>query len=86
VLVDGVARSRFDLTDRGQLQIELAEGDKLIELKGVDEDGELLLGTQLISYTDGTFEFSKVIQSFSNGKLGLTVSPVPVPAMRPVLF
>jgi hypothetical protein len=77
VIIDGQELSRFELTDSGQLQIELNEGAKLIELRGVDEVGDLLLGTHLISYAKEAFESSKVVQSFNNGRLGLMVSPIP---------
>jgi len=53
------------------------EGAKLVELRGVDEGGDLLLGTHLISYANEAFESSKVVQSFNNGRLGLMVSPIP---------
>lgn len=76
ILVDGREHSEFDLTGSGQMQIELAEGAKLIEIRGADEEGELLLGTHLISYADEAFKFSKVVQSFNNGRLGLMVSPI----------
>jgi hypothetical protein len=77
VVVDGLERSRFDLTGSDQLQTELAGGAKLIEIKGVDEGGDLLLGTHLISYADEAFEFTKVVQTLNNGELGLMVSPIP---------
>ena len=77
VVVDGLERSHFDLTGSRPLQIELAEGAKLIEIREVGEGGDLLLGTHLISYADQAFEFSKVVQSFNNGQLGLMVSPLP---------
>ncbi|MBZ5509069.1 MAG: hypothetical protein LAO78_26725 [Acidobacteriia bacterium] len=77
VVVDGLERSQFDLAGSGQMQIELAEGAKLIEIRGVDEEGDLLLGTHLISYADEAFESSKVVRSFNNGQLGLMVSPIP---------
>src|SRR5579859_441712 len=76
VVVDGLERSQFDLAGTGHLQIELAEGAKLIEIKGVDEQGDLLLGTHLISYTGEAFEFSKVMQYFKNGRLSFMVSPI----------
>ncbi|MGA2217110.1 MAG: hypothetical protein ABSG51_03440 [Terracidiphilus sp.] len=76
VVVDGQEQARFDLSVPCRLQIELREGAKLIEIRGEDEDGELLLGTQLISHADGVFEFSKSLLSFSNGRARLTVSPL----------
>jgi hypothetical protein len=77
VVVDGMERSRFDLTGSEQLKIELAEGAKLIEIRGMDEEGELLLGTHLVAYAGEGFELSRVVQSLNNGQLGLTISPVP---------
>jgi hypothetical protein len=77
VVVDGLERSQFDLTDSGQLQIELGEGTKVIEIRGVDEEGDLLLGTHLISYAGESFTFSKVRLSLNSGRLGLAVSPSP---------
>jgi hypothetical protein len=77
VVVDGQEHSQFDLTGSDQLQIELAEGAKLIEIRGEDEEGDLLLAAHMLSYAGETFELSKVVQSFHNGQLGLMVSPFP---------
>lgn len=77
VVVDGMELSRFDLADPGEVQIELKEGAKLIEIRGVDDGGEFLLGTHLISYAGEAFESSRVVQSLHNGQLGLMVSPIP---------
>lgn len=77
VIVDGTESSRFDLTSSAQLQIELADGARLIEIRGIDEDGEILLGTHLISYADQAFESSKIFQSLRNGQLRLEISPNP---------
>jgi|SRR5712671_760092 hypothetical protein len=76
VVVDGQESSRFDLAGSGQIQIELADGAKLIEIRGVDDEGDLLLGTHLVSYADEAFVSSKVVQSFNNGELGLEISPI----------
>jgi hypothetical protein len=76
VLVDGLERSQFDLTGSGQVQIDLAEGAKLIEIRGADEEGELLLGAHLVSYAGEAFNFSKVVQSFKSGRMELMVSPI----------
>ena len=77
VIVDGVEQSQFGLKASGHLQVELAEGAKLIEIRGEDAEGSLLLAAHVISYAGDSFEFSKVTQSLNNGKLALTVSPLP---------
>jgi phenylpyruvate tautomerase PptA (4-oxalocrotonate tautomerase family) len=76
VVVDSQESSRFDLTGSGQIQIELAAGARLIEIHGIDNEGDLLLGTHLVSYVDEAFVSSKVVQSFTNGDLGLEISPI----------
>jgi hypothetical protein len=77
VVVDGVEQSQFCLEASGRLQIELAAGAKLIEIRGEDAEGGLLLAAHVISYAGESFQFSKVTQSLNNGKLDLTVSPLP---------
>ena len=77
VVVDGLELSHFDLAGSGELQLELEEGAKLVEIWGADEAGSLLLGTHLISYAGEAFAFSKVMQSLSNGKLDLMIAPIP---------
>ena len=77
IVVDGRERCGIDLTTGRQLQIELVEGAKLIEIRGRDEKGDLLLSTHLISYAREAFELSKVVLPFQDGQLSLTVSPLP---------
>jgi hypothetical protein len=76
VLVDGQKLSRFDLTCPDQMQIELEHGVKLIEIRGADESGDLLLATHRVAYAHGAFQSSSVVQSFRNGQLALIVSPI----------
>jgi hypothetical protein len=76
IVIDGVEHSQLDLTQKRQLQIEIQAGASLIEIRGEDDRGDLLLATHLISYADNAFEFSRNTAVLSNGKLKFGVTPV----------
>jgi hypothetical protein len=76
VVIDGIKRSKLDLTPLHELRIELEEGVKLIEIIGLGKTGEVLLGTHIISYVNGSFGFSKVFLPLASGQLELIISPL----------
>jgi hypothetical protein len=76
IVIDGVEHSQLDLTQKKQLQIEVAAGASLIEIRGEDDRGDLLLATHLISYAANAFEFSRDTAVLSNGTLKLGVTPI----------
>jgi hypothetical protein len=76
IFVDGVEYSRLALTRRGQVFFELEAGQRLIEIRGRDEAGEMLLGTHLISYVNGAFASANAFLFLTNGRLDLAIAPV----------
>lgn len=52
VLVDGVELGRIQMDRPTATQFELAEGSKLVEFWGQHENGELLLATYLLQYSE----------------------------------
>lgn len=76
VIVDGVPRAQLDLVSKGQLQINIEEGANLVEIRGEDDHGSLLLATHFISYAENAFEFSKATAVLNNSRLELSISPV----------
>jgi hypothetical protein len=76
VVIDGVEHSRLDLTQKSQLQIEVQAGASLIEIRGEDDRGALVLATHIIPYSDNAFEFSSGTVMLANGKLKFAVTPI----------
>lgn len=76
ILIDGVEHTQIDLTQKSQVQIALEMGANLIELRGEDERGELLLATHVISYANGAFDYSSATAALSSGKLKFEVTPM----------
>lgn len=76
IFIDGVEHTRFDLTQKPQLQIALEAGASLIEVRGEDDRGALLLTTHVISYANNAFEFSTATAQLSSGKLRFEVTPI----------
>jgi hypothetical protein len=76
IFIDGAEHSQVDLSKQSQLQIELEAGASLIEVRGDDERGELLLATHVISYARGTFDQSRATAALTSGKLKFEVTPV----------
>jgi hypothetical protein len=83
ILIDGVEHAQFDLTQKHQLQVGLDAGASLIEIRGNDEHGDLLLATHLIPYVNNTFESSKGIAKLGAGELEFRVIPVATVGERP---
>src|SRR5260370_5283310 len=76
LLIDGMEHKQFDLTEKGQLQVEVDAGASLIEIRGEDDQGDLLLATHVISYAENAFESSGGSAIIGRGKLKFTVAPV----------
>jgi hypothetical protein len=76
ILIDGVEHTQIDLTQKSQVQIALEMGANLIEVRGEDERGELLLATHVISYANDAFDYSGAIATLSSGKLKFEVTPI----------
>jgi hypothetical protein len=83
VVIDNEERTRLDLTEKRRWQVEMKAGDCLIEIRGEDDGGQLVLATHLISYVNNNFEFSKAIAMFKRARLKLQVTPGATQAQRP---
>src|SRR5215831_19514388 len=75
IIIDGVECSSLVLSQHGHVALELEAGQRLIEMRGRDDDGEMLLGTHLISYVNGTFASAKGFLMLTNGRLDLVIAP-----------
>jgi hypothetical protein len=82
IMIDGVEHSRFDLTQKHQLQVGLEAGASLIEIRGSDERGDLLLATHFIPYANNTFESSRGLAKLGTGELKFEVIPVATGGQR----
>src|SRR6185312_12811685 len=67
ILIDGVEQAHVDLRQQPHFQIALEAGASLIEIRGEDERGELLLATHVISYLDDAFDSSAANATLSSG-------------------
>jgi hypothetical protein len=76
IAIDGVEHTRLDLSQKAQVEIGLEAGASLIEIRGEDERGELLLATHVISYENNTFEPTRATATLKNGKLKFGVTPI----------
>jgi hypothetical protein len=47
IIIDGVEHAQLDLAQKSQLQIGLEAGASLIEIRGKDDHGDLLLATHI---------------------------------------
>lgn len=77
ILVDAVECARLDLFGACERRVEIVEGARLLEIWSHDRDGELLLATHLISFSERQV-FAPVSMHFrlkSAGTLALTISP-----------
>src|SRR5262249_8188636 len=59
IAIDGVQHTRLDLSQMAQVEIGLEAGASLMEIRGEDDRGELLLATHLISFTNNAFEATR---------------------------
>jgi hypothetical protein len=83
IMIDGVEHAQLDLTQKHQLQVGLDAGASLIEIRGNDEEGDLLLATHFIPYANNTFESSRGMAKLGAGKLEFKVIPVATGGQRP---
>ena len=75
IFIDGMEQTQFDVTQKSQIQIGLEAGASLIEVRGEDERGELLLATHVISYANDAFDSSAASARLSSGNLKFEVTP-----------
>ena len=83
IMIDGVEHAQLDLAQKHQLQIGLDAGATLIEIRGRDERGDLLLATHFIPYVNNTFESSRGTAKLGPGELEFKVIPVATVGQRP---
>ncbi len=83
IMIDGVEHAQLDLTQKHQLQVGLDAGASLIEIRGRDERGDLLLATHFIPYANDTFESSRGTAKLGAGELEFKVIPVATVGQRP---
>jgi hypothetical protein len=76
IVVDGVEHTRLNLTQESQVQIGLEAGASLIEVRGQDESGEIVLATHAISYANNAFESARALTRVSGGELKFEITPV----------
>jgi len=79
IVVDGVEHTRLNLTQESQVQIGLEAGASLIEVRGQDESGEIVLATHAISYASNAFESARALTRVSGGELKFEITPVIAP-------
>jgi hypothetical protein len=75
LLVDGAGVADLDLREDHQLTFETGPGAGLIEVRGRDGSGDVLLATHFISYADDAAEASKSLVDMRPGKLEIAVTP-----------
>jgi hypothetical protein len=83
IIIDGVEHAQLDLTQKHQLQVGLEAGASLIEIRGEDKRGDLLLATYFIPYTNNAFEFSRGTAGLGAGELKVEITPVATGGQRP---
>jgi len=79
IFIDSMEYTNIDLTQNSQLQIALEAGASLIEVRGEDEHGELLLATHVVSYAEDAFDISRATAKLGSGKLKFEVTPIAIP-------
>jgi hypothetical protein len=83
IIIDGVEHGQLDLTQKPQSQVGLEVGASLIEIRGSDERGDLLLATHFIPYANNAFESSTGTAKLGAGELEFEVIPVATGEQRP---
>jgi hypothetical protein len=83
IIIDGVEHAQLDLAQKSQLQIALDAGASLIEIRGKDDHGDLLLATHFIPYANNAFAFSRATAGLGRGKLKFEVTPIATRGQRP---
>src|SRR5207302_6968270 len=82
IMIDGMEHAQLDLTQKHGLQVGLDAGATLIEIRGRDEHGDLLLATHFIPYVNNTFESSRGTAKLGPGELEFKVIPVATVGQR----
>jgi hypothetical protein len=82
IIIDGLEHAQLDLTQKAQLQIGLEAGASLVEIRGQDDRGDLLLATHFIPYANNGFEFSRGTAILSNGTLKFEITPIATRGQR----
>jgi hypothetical protein len=83
IIIDGVEHAQLDLTQKHQSQVGLEAGASLIEIRGRDEDGDLILATHFLLYANDTFESSRGTAKLGSGELEFKVIPVATGGQKP---
>ena len=83
IIIDGVKHAQLDLTQKQLLQLGLEVGSSLIEIRGEDEHGDLLLATYFIPYANDAFEFSRGTARLGADELKVEITPVATGGQRP---
>jgi len=83
IIIDGVEDAQLDLTQKPQLQVGIEAGASLIEIRGIDKHGDLLLATHFIPYANNTFDSSRGTAKLSAGELEFEITPVGTGEHRP---
>jgi hypothetical protein len=78
ILINGAERVALDLGRTSQAEIALEAGDSLIEVRGQDERGELLLATHMVRYTNSDFDHASDAASLNAGRLKFETTPLAV--------
>jgi hypothetical protein len=82
IMIDGVEHVQLDLTQKHQLQVGLEAGASLIEIRGSDERGDLLLATHFIPYANNAFQTSRGTAQLGASELEFAVIPVATKGQR----
>jgi hypothetical protein len=83
IAIDGMEHTRLDLAQRAQVEIGLEAGASLIEIRGEDDRGELLLASHLISYENNAFEATRATATLRSGKLKFGITPIATLGLGP---
>jgi len=75
ILIDGVERGRLGLAEARQLHLSLEAGASLVEIRGQDEQGDLVLATHFISYANDLFESSTATAIIGQGRMKFRITP-----------
>lgn len=75
VFLDGIECAQMVLNQEATSDIHAEEGARRIEIRGVDSEGEVLLGIHLLKYMDLGLAADKACISLTKGKIELTVVP-----------
>lgn len=75
VIVDGVEQAHMNLTGISQVELEIEESATLIEVRGEDNHGSVLVATHFVSRTDSGFNRAEDFATISGGRLKFRIRP-----------